>query len=365
MNETMVRKITLSRPKNALIKPSSQDGRLTVSILIPCHNEEKMIAQTLEACFRQVRPADEIIVINDGSTDGTADILRSFADRIKIVTVMPKTGNKSRAQEIGLQFVEGDVFIALDGDTLLHPSFVDRVAKYFRDEKAIAFAGSIESLKYNWITACRAMDYFLGQTLYKRAQSDLGFIFVIPGCAGAFRTAVFKKLIRFEHDTLTEDLDFTYKFHGAGIPIYFDAQAIVYTQDPPTLGSYTNQMRRWYAGGWQNFLKHFSIIENPKAALILSFMYIEGLFSATTLFLLPFLSLITFVYTLCVFVIFSVTLGMITAISLKRSDVLFSSFLYPIFTIINAWIFLEQFFLEVILRKKELIWFHPERTPII
>lgn len=361
----MDRKIVLSKPKNAIFTPSTQGDRLRVSILIPCHNEEKTIAETLAACFRQDRPVDEIVVINDGSTDRTADILQTFSDRIKIVTVMPKTGNKSRAQEIGLQFVEGDIFVALDGDTLLHPAFVGRAERYFQNQDAVAFAGSIESLKYNWITACRAIDYFLGQSLYKRAQADLGFIFVIPGCAGAFRTTAFKKLIRFEHDTLTEDLDFTYKFHEAGIPIYFDTGAIVYTQDPPTLRSYVNQMRRWYGGGWQNFLKHVSIIENPKAALILSFMYIEGLFSATLLFLLPFLSLVSFVYTVVIFVAFSVALGVITAFSLKRRDVFFASFLYPVFTVMNAWIFLEQFFLEVILRKKELTWFHPERTPIL
>lgn len=355
--------ISIHEPKNGLIKTKGHG--LTISILIPCHNEEKTIGKTLEACFRQTRLADEIVVVNDGSTDNTAEVLQMFSDRIKIVTVSEKTGNKSKAQEIGLRYVQGNVFIALDGDTLLHPSFVTRVEKYFFHSEAVAFAGYIESLQYNWITACRAIDYFLGQVIYKRAQSDLGFLFVIPGCAGAFRTSTFRDLIRFEHDTLTEDLDFTYKFHEAGIPIHFDARAIVYTQDPPTLQSYINQMRRWYGGGWQNFIKHVSVIQNPKAALILSLMYIEGLFSASLLFLLPFISLIATLYVLFAYISFSFFLGLVTAFALKRKDTILASFSYPLFTIINAWVFLEQFFLEVILRKKEMVWFHPERTSIL
>ena len=187
---------------------------MKISILIPCHNEEKSIADCVLSCLNQTRPADEIIVVNDGSTDKSGEILRSFGNKIVLVTVPKATGNKSHAQEIGLSYVTGDIFIATDGDTVLDQNFVKYVEEDYRENPELtAVGGYVRSLRHNWITACRAFEYSVGQNLHKLAQHHLGFLFVIPGAAGVFKVADFKKNITFEHDTLTEDLDFTYRLH--------------------------------------------------------------------------------------------------------------------------------------------------------
>ena len=167
---------------------------MRISILIPCHNEEKSIAKCVDSCLRQTRKADQILVVNDGSTDTSAQILSSYGDRIEVITIPIATGNKSRAQEKGLQYVTGDVFVATDGDTVLSRNFLNSIEKDFSDSSVVAVGGYVKSLKYNWLTACRALDYAVGQNIDKLAQDYVNYMLVIPGAAGAFRTDIFKTL---------------------------------------------------------------------------------------------------------------------------------------------------------------------------
>jgi len=188
---------------------------MKISILIPCHNEEQSIRQCVLSCLNQTRRPDEIILVDDGSTDNSLGQILDLSDRVKIYTIPYATGNKSYAQEFGLHFVTGDVFVATDGDTILDKDFLRQIEADFADQTIAAVSGYVKSLKNNWLTACREIDYVIGQNFHKIAQSNLNFLFVIPGCAGAFRTEIFKKYIKFDHDTLTEDLDFTYKLHDS------------------------------------------------------------------------------------------------------------------------------------------------------
>ena len=166
---------------------------MRISILIPCHNEESSIRRCIQSCIDQTRKADEIVVVNDGSTDKSGEIIAEFGDIVTVVTIPKATGNKSYAQERGLEFVTGDVFIATDGDSILGSRFVEYIEEDFRDEEIMAMCGYVSSLQYNWLTACRALEYLIGQNIHKLAQSYINFILVIPGVAGAFRTEVFKQ----------------------------------------------------------------------------------------------------------------------------------------------------------------------------
>ena len=337
---------------------------MKVSILIPCHNEEKSIKKCVESCLNQTRKADEIVVVDDGSTDKSVEILEGFGDKVKIIKIIKNTGNKSYVQQHGLNFVTGDVFIATDGDTVLDKNFVKSIYEDFKDKKVIAVAGYVKSLKHNWLTACREIDYIIGQDLYKRAQSYLNFIFVIPGCAGAFRTEVFKKHISFDHDTLTEDLDFTYKLNEHYFKIKFDSKAVVYTQDPATLKSYVKQLRRWYGGGWQNLIKHFRVAKDPIRALELSLLYVEGVLYASLLILTPLINYRFFEYFFVSIICINLVTGIYASICRKRWDLLVCAPLFPILGYINAYVYLEQLVMEVFLQKRNMIWFQPERRAI-
>jgi len=337
---------------------------MKISILIPAHNEEKSVGKCLESCLNQTRVPDEIVVVNDGSTDKTAEILASFGEKIKVVTIAKATGNKSFAQEMGLPYITGEIFICTDADTILDKKFVELVEKEFADPETVALSGYVKSLKYNWLTACRALEYVISNNIHKLAQSYINFMFVIPGAAGAFRTKKFKEIIKIDHDTVTEDLDFTYKFNERGLKIKFNRQIVVYTQDPADLKSYIRQMRRWYGGGWQNLMKHFRVIKEPAKALELSLMYIEGLIFSSLFFLLPLINIHYAFYFLCSYFFITTILAIYAAIEERRMDLLFVSLPYLILFFINAFVFLEQFFKEVIFKNKNLTWDRPDRVKI-
>jgi cellulose synthase/poly-beta-1,6-N-acetylglucosamine synthase-like glycosyltransferase len=232
--------------------------RPTIAILIPCHNEQEMVSHCIDSCLAQTDPPDQIVVVDDGSTDKSAEILASYGSKITVARIPIATGAKSKAQQLGLQLVHSDIFVSTDADTLLEKNFVSVIREVFTEDPTIAaLAGSVVSLAHNYLTALRAIEYTLGCEIYKRAQSVLDFVLVIPGCAGAFRADLFRSgQIKFDHDTVTEDLDFTYKIHLMGKRVQYESRMISYTQDPPTLRSYTNQLRRWYSGGWLNLTKH-------------------------------------------------------------------------------------------------------------
>ncbi len=339
---------------------------MRISILIPCHNEDKSIAKCIDSCLMQSRPADEIIVVDDGSTDSTAEILKSYGNKIIVKSIPVATGNKSHAQEYGLRFVTGDVFIATDGDSILDSDFVKYIEEDFTIYPNItAVAGYVRSLKHNWLTACRAFEYAVGQNLHKLAQHYIGFLFVIPGAAGAFRTNTFFKYITFEHDTLTEDLDFTYRLHKLNLKIEYDRRAVVFTQDPASLHSYTNQMRRWFGGGWQCLIKHRGqILEHPRVALELSLMYLEGIAFSVLLFLLPFLSLRFFAAFLVSYFAIAVAFAIFASYKEKRWDLLLVPVPYLLLVYINSYTFLEQMVNELFLRRRNLAWFKPQRVSI-
>lgn len=335
---------------------------MKISILIPCHNEEQSIAACVQSCLDQTRKPDEIVVVNNGTTDRSTEILESFGNKIKLLNT-PALGNKSFAQELGLKHVTGDIFIATDADTKLDKDFVKYVEEdYTKYPELTAIGGYVRSVRHNWLTACRAFEYAVGQNLHKLAQHHLDFLFVIPGAAGAFKTKDFFDHITFEHDTLTEDLDFTYRLHKQGLKIYYDRRVVVFTQDPQTLHSYINQMRRWFGGGWQCLMKHHRLAaEQPKMALELSLMYMEGIAFSTLLFLLPLLSLKFFLAFVGSYLVVALAFAIFAAWSEKRWELLLVPVPYLLLVFINSYIFLEQMVREVFMGKKNLSWFQPER----
>jgi cellulose synthase/poly-beta-1,6-N-acetylglucosamine synthase-like glycosyltransferase len=338
---------------------------MKISVLIPCHNEEQSIQPCIESCLKQTRPPDEIVVVDDGSTDRSAEILEKFGDHIKVITIPHATGNKSYAQEIGLRHITGDIFIATDSDTILDAKFIEIIEHDFANNpNTAAVAGYVKSLKHNWLTACREIDYIITQNLHKRAQSIINFVGVVPGCAAAYNTQTFKKHITFDHDTLTEDLDFTYRFHELNLRVAFNRQAVVYTQDPADLKSYVRQMSRWYAGGWQNIIKHRRLFQKISSALELSLLYIEGLAFPLVLIVLLIFNVQYLLFYVLSYLALIYTIAVYAAIIRRRIDLLIYAPLYSLITLVNAVIFLREGFTRGVVGKQKLVWTHPKRRAI-
>lgn len=337
-----------------------------ISVLIPCFNEEASVRRSVESALFQTRKPDQIVVVDDGSTDRSTDILREFGDRITFVRIPFNTGNKSYAQEYGLRFIDGDIFITADADTLLDRRFVEHIAIAFQDPNVAAVCGYVKSIKHNWLTACREIEYVFGQMFYKIAQSYINALIVVPGCAAAFRTDIFRRDVRYTHDTVTEDLDFTYQLHKKGYTIRYERSAVVYTQDPGDLASYVNQMRRWYRGGWQNLRKHaLGMLNLPLNALELALVYGESLFFVLLLIITPFVNIQLFVYLLLAQLLFVLGLGVMASYVSRRFDLLFYAPLYAALLLLNNLIYVQEFFNEILMNRTNLAWLRAGRRTII
>lgn len=339
---------------------------MKISLLVPCYNEEKSLDASIKSCLNQTRAFDELIFVNDCSTDKSAEVLKRYSGLIYAYKTPKNTGNKSSAQEFGLQYITGDIVVMTDADTLLKSDFVEQIEKSFDNHPSVvAVAGRVQSISYNWLTLCRAYEYAIGQNIHKIAQDYINYIFVMPGAASAFKTETFRKIITFDHDTLTEDLDFTYKLHDHNLKIIYNPKAISYTQDPADLKNYINQLRRWFAGGWQNLIKHYgSAPRNLTMAFELSLLYSEGLIFSVLLFTLLILNVWMAAWLLVGYLVIAMIIGIVMAFKEKRWALAIAAFPYMILIFINAYIYLEQFIKEVVFKRKNLIWFKPERLDL-
>lgn len=337
---------------------------MKISILIPAHNEEKSIKDCVQSCLNQKRKFDQIVIVNDKSSDKTLELLKEFKENITIINLTERTGNKSGAQEKGMKYVNGDIVVTTDADTLLDNKFAEVIEREFsEDENLSAVCGYVQSLKHNIFTSLRELEYVLSQDIHKYAQSAINSIFVLPGCASAYKREDFNKYLIFEHDTLTEDLDFTYKLHTNGKRIKFVRDAIVYTQDPSDFYSLLNQLRRWYAGNWQNLRKHWKSVKNPIRILEYSILYIETFFTSFLIFIAPFFidDLETYFFILFAS---NIALGLYASIKRKRIDLLLYSPFYIFNIMLNCYVFIEQFVKEGLLGINNKVWFTPKRRAL-
>lgn len=337
---------------------------MKITLLVPCYNEELTLDASIQSCLKQTRQFDQIIFIDDSSTDNTSKVLQKYKDKITIKKTPKNTGNKSHAQEYGLQFVKGDIIVTTDADTIIDKNFCKYVEEGFQDPDVVAISGYVVSLPGNWLTLCRAFEYMIGQNIHKLAQSYMNYMFVMPGAASAFRHAAFKEHIDFDHDTITEDLDFTYKLHHKKLKLAYDRRIISYTQDPDNLKSYINQLRRWYGGGWQNLRKHYKVAAEPVRALELSLMYFEGVVFSVLLFLIPVLNPFFGMWLMIGYLLVGFVFSIWAAIKLRRPAVALAPIPYMLLSYINAYIFLEQCVREFVLKRKTLTWFKPERKAL-
>lgn len=246
-------------PEVKAVVPKMQEQKdPRIGVLIPAYNEEPVMEATIVSLVEAGFNKEDIYIVDDRSTDRTADICR--ASGVNIYTV-PVNGGKAKAQIAALSHFsipqKYDWIIFLDGDTKINPDFLEKMRGAAITEPSVAlFLGQVKSVKNSHIfSASRAFDYTYGQEVAKMGQDNFGVVFVAPGCASMYRTDVLQKL-KIDHLTLAEDMDLTMQVHRAGGIVRYLPQAIVHTQDPGTFKDYHKQTLRWYRGFWQVVLKH-------------------------------------------------------------------------------------------------------------
>ncbi len=244
--------------------PPDADG-LAVSVLIPAFNEAKVIASSIKQILASAHQNIKIVVIDDGSTDGTSDIVKlGFSSDPRVTLITTQNGGKARAINLGLAHADGDIIVVLDADTHFEPSTISKLVRWFSDPRVGAVAGNAKvGNRINIMTRWQALEYVTAQNLERRALATLGCITVVPGAVGAWRREAISKLGGFPSDTLAEDQDLTIMIQRAGYKVLFDQDAIAWTEAPDSMAGLAKQRFRWAFGTLQCLWKHRRVNLNP------------------------------------------------------------------------------------------------------
>jgi len=250
-----------SRPQAPPIDPSR-----FVSVLVPAFNEERVIEGSVRRVLASEQVQLEVIVIDDGSVDRTAEIVRTaFANEPRVHLLSLPNGGKAHALNQGIRLSKGDVIIALDADTQFEPLTIARLARWFADNDVGAVAGNAKvGNKINLVTRWQAIEYVTAQNLERRALDQLGAITVVPGAVGAWRRSALDSVGGYPVDTLAEDQDLTIAVQRKGWLVAYDIDAVAWTESPETFKALSKQRFRWAFGTLQCLWKHGAIIRSGK-----------------------------------------------------------------------------------------------------
>jgi len=235
------------------------DPKTFVSVLIPAFNEERVIERSVAHVLASEQVEVEVIVIDDGSADRTADIVEeAFAGDARVRLIRLENGGKARALNHGLALAKGGIVVALDADTQFEPNTIARLARWFAaDERLAAVAGNAKvGNRVNIVTKWQALEYITAQNLERRALARLGAMTVVPGAVGAWRKEAIAEVGGYPPDTLAEDQDLTIAVQRAGWRVGYDQGAIAWTEAPQTVRQLARQRFRWAFGTIQCVWKH-------------------------------------------------------------------------------------------------------------
>lgn len=248
-----------------------------ISVLIPAYNEEENIAATVESVIRSAYINKEIIVIDDGSRDKTAEAVREVIKanpKVAIRLIQVENGGKAKALNTGMRKSKHKIIAVLDADAVLHPDALFYFARHFRNNSIGAVAGKVcTTNSSNFLDICQTIEYAIGQNIEKRAFSALGAVGVVPGPAGAWNKKFLLSVGGFSTDTLVEDQDMTLTILRMGKRVVYESNAISYTETPHSVKNFLKQRFRWIYGTMQCFFKHKGIIvERPTSWMSLVVM---------------------------------------------------------------------------------------------
>jgi cellulose synthase/poly-beta-1,6-N-acetylglucosamine synthase-like glycosyltransferase len=230
-----------------------------VTIIVPVFNEAEVIQAALRSLLELDYPEYDILVVDDGSTDDTYDIVSRMQGRYARTTlraVSKANGGKASALNAGIALARTPYVLCMDGDSRLAPDSLRHAMGHFADPRVAAVAGNVKVVNRNnaW-TRLQALEYIEGLNMPRRAQGFLRVVNIVPGPIGIFRRDVLAGVGGYETDTFAEDADVTLKIIGAGWHIVYEERAIAYTEAPETFLDLLKQRYRWTRGILQSLRK--------------------------------------------------------------------------------------------------------------
>ncbi|WP_175470612.1 glycosyltransferase [Pedobacter hartonius] len=245
------------RPAQAEANPSSEN-LLSVDIIVPAYNEEKVILTTLDSLNEITYAGIQIIVVDDGSQDGTLALVKKrYGASPKFKIISQENKGKAFALNQGIRCSASDIVVCLDADTTVGADIIDKLVPYFHDFRVAAVAGTVKVRNdTGLICDMQLMEYLTSQNYEREVFESVNGILVIPGAIGAFRRNVLTSLDGYNNDTLTEDTDITLKILCNKYIVKNAADVFGYTEVPASIGAFLRQRVRWKVGTVQVLYKY-------------------------------------------------------------------------------------------------------------
>src|SRR4051794_9119688 len=228
-----------------------------VTVLVPAYNEAESVGDTIQSLLDQTVPPAEIIVIDDCSTDNTAEVARSYG--VTVLQPPVNTGTKAGAQNFALRTVATEYTMAIDADTIVAPDSIARFLEVMEDTRITAACGFVvpRYVRSVWERG-RYIEYLLAFSFYKPIQDHYAKPLIASGCFSIYRTERLQAHGGWQTRTMAEDMDLTWSMYSAGRKVKFVPEAVCHPIEPHDFHFMRKQLRRWSHGFMQNVQLHFS-----------------------------------------------------------------------------------------------------------
>lgn len=238
------------------------------SLIVPVKNEETVVGRLFEGFARLNYPKVrfEVIVVDDGSVDATADICRRFSETAGNVRFFHRevSSGKANALNYGLKFCRGDIVGIFDADNVVARDALINVAGYFEDAKVSAVQGRIHSINSNenMLTQFVAYEDLIWSEAYLRGKEVLGLFVSLRGCVEFVRRKVLEELGGFDESTLAEDIEISARLTGAGHKVRYAHDVWGWQESPASLKPYLKQRTRWFRGHLEVAFKYGRLLSS-------------------------------------------------------------------------------------------------------
>ncbi|WP_155855933.1 glycosyltransferase [Cellulomonas sp. URHD0024] len=227
-----------------------------VTVLVPAYNEAVGIERAVRSLVASDHPQLEVVVIDDGSTDGTGDVVEHLG-LPGVRLIRQANAGKAAALRTGTRSASHDILVMLDGDTVFEPDTIRLLIQPLRDPAVGAVSGNTKvGNRTGLLGRWQHLEYVTGFNLDRRLQDMLGCITTVPGAAGAFRRQAVESAGELSSETLAEDTDLTMGVLRAGYRVVHEERARAWTEAPSSVNDLWRQRYRWSYGTMQCIWKH-------------------------------------------------------------------------------------------------------------
>jgi|SRR5688500_6787760 len=271
--------------------PESVPRTAPLTVIVPAFNEAGSLADTIRSLQAQTVLPEEVIVVDDCSTDDTAAIAEAFG--VRVIRPPANTGSKAGAQNFALTSVRTRFTMAIDADTALAPDAIEKLLVALEDPAVGAACGFVIPRNVHTIwERGRYIEYMFAFTFYKQVQEYYQKPLISSGCFSAYRTDSLVAHGGWGTRTLAEDMDLTWSLYRSGEKVRFVPEAVCYPIEPHNFLFMSRQLKRWSHGFVQNVQLHWrGLLHVPylRSAVAVS-MWDATLASVIYLVILPILT---------------------------------------------------------------------------